>query len=151
MRASLTLDPPPDSKQPSQYRAGLRGRPSVHAATKRSLGSKGTGSPCSMRSAITRNASAVVLLRASASVLPYANTPGSSGTSPIHRPSSSRSISILSITGIPSLRAKPRACNSTDLDKAAGNYRAAERIIINDDAMVTDELGDHLGNIYDEL
>jgi hypothetical protein len=34
---------------------------------------------------------------------------------------------------------------------AAGNLRAADRVIIYDDGMVTDEQGDPLGNIYDEL
>jgi len=35
--------------------------------------------------------------------------------------------------------------------KASGNLRAADRVIIYDDGMVTDERGDPLGNIYDEL
>lgn len=35
--------------------------------------------------------------------------------------------------------------------KASGNLRAADRIIIYDDGMVTDEHGEPLGNIYDEL
>lgn len=35
--------------------------------------------------------------------------------------------------------------------KAAGNIRPAERVIIYDDGMVTDEHDDVLGNIYDEL
>jgi len=35
--------------------------------------------------------------------------------------------------------------------KASGNLRAAERVIIYDDGMVTDERGEPLGNIYDEL
>ena len=35
--------------------------------------------------------------------------------------------------------------------KAAGNIRPAERVIIYDDGMVTNEHGDVLGNIYDEL
>jgi hypothetical protein len=51
-----------------QYLACLSGQPAIRAAIKRSLGSKGTGSPCSIRSAITRSASAAVLTRASASV-----------------------------------------------------------------------------------
>ena len=35
--------------------------------------------------------------------------------------------------------------------KAAANLRAADRIIIYDDGTVTDEHGEHLGNVYDEL
>ena len=35
--------------------------------------------------------------------------------------------------------------------KHAGNLRASDRVIIYDDGMVTDEYGDILGNIYDEI
>ena len=35
--------------------------------------------------------------------------------------------------------------------KAAGNLRAADGVVIYDDGTVTDEHGDALGNIYDEL
>jgi hypothetical protein len=35
--------------------------------------------------------------------------------------------------------------------KRAGNLRASDRVIIYDDGMVTDEHGDDLGNIYDEI
>jgi hypothetical protein len=35
--------------------------------------------------------------------------------------------------------------------KASGNLRAADRVIIYDDGLVTDERGEPLGNIYDEL
>ena len=35
--------------------------------------------------------------------------------------------------------------------KASGNLRAADRVIICDDDMVTDKYGEPLGNIYDEL
>jgi hypothetical protein len=35
--------------------------------------------------------------------------------------------------------------------KHAGNLRAPHRVIIYDDGMVTDENGDVLGNIYDEI
>ena len=35
--------------------------------------------------------------------------------------------------------------------KAAGNLSPAERVIIYDDGTVTDEHGEHLGNVYDEL
>ena len=33
----------------------------------------------------------------------------------------------------------------------SGNLRAPDRVIIYDDGLVTDEQGDVLGNIYDEL
>jgi hypothetical protein len=35
--------------------------------------------------------------------------------------------------------------------KAAGNLRATDGVVIYDDGTVTDEHGDALGNIYDEL
>jgi hypothetical protein len=35
--------------------------------------------------------------------------------------------------------------------KASGNLRAADRVIIYNDGMVTDDHGEPLGNIYDEL
>jgi hypothetical protein len=35
--------------------------------------------------------------------------------------------------------------------KASGNLRAVDRVIIYDDGMVTDEHGEPLGHIYDEL
>ena len=35
--------------------------------------------------------------------------------------------------------------------KHAGNLRGPDRVIIYDDGTVTDELGEHLGNIYDEI
>ena len=35
--------------------------------------------------------------------------------------------------------------------KRAGNLRAPDRVVIYDDGMVSDEHGDVLGNIYDEL
>ena len=66
----LPLDRPAESNERSQHPARLGGPPTIHAAIKRSPGSKGTGSPCSMRSAITCRASAVVSTRAAASVAP---------------------------------------------------------------------------------
>ena len=50
---------------------------------------------CSVRSAITRKASAVTAISASSLEPPYAKTPGNSGISAIHRPSTSRSNSML--------------------------------------------------------
>ena len=35
--------------------------------------------------------------------------------------------------------------------KASGNLRAADRVVIYADGMVTDERGEPLGNIHDEL
>lgn len=59
----------------------------------RSEGISGTSSPCSSRSASARNARAFALATATSRLDPYARTPGRSTTSPIQRPSSSRSIS----------------------------------------------------------
>ena len=53
--------------------------------------SGGIGSPWSWRSVNTRDASALTRSTASASVCPYANTPGNIGTSASQWPSSSRS------------------------------------------------------------
>jgi hypothetical protein len=88
---------PADPRKRPQDAAGSCGGPRPHRETNRSLAAIGAGSPRSIRSAITRRASAAALFRASASVAPYTSTPGSSGTSPIQRPSSSWSISIVSI------------------------------------------------------
>ncbi|GAV32240.1 hypothetical protein emb_1c0695 [Coriobacteriaceae bacterium EMTCatB1] len=52
-------------------------------------------SPRSRRSATTRSARAWTCAIASSRVFPYARTPGSSGTSAIQRPSTSRSSSML--------------------------------------------------------
>jgi len=57
------------------------------------VSSSGTISPCSSRSARTRNASALAFATASSRVPPYVRTPGKSTTSPIQRPSSSSSTS----------------------------------------------------------
>src|SRR5262249_17029492 len=97
VRAGLPLYTPTDAEEGGQDALRLRGRPLGHAASKNSAISGGSASPFSIRSAITLNASTLVLARASASVAPYAITPGSAGISAIQRPSSSRSVSILSI------------------------------------------------------
>jgi hypothetical protein len=92
MRPALPLEPPTDSLQRSEYSRCLAPRP-IHSWTAKTPSISGIGSPCSKRSARTRNARAFVLATASSRSCPYASTPGSSGTSPIHLPSSSRSIS----------------------------------------------------------
>src|SRR5579863_3383049 len=70
VRAGLPLDCPPDAIECTQDPACLGGRPASHATTNRSLGLKGTGSPCSSLSAMTRSASAAALTRASLSLAP---------------------------------------------------------------------------------
>ena len=57
---------------------------------------------CSDRSAMTRRARAVTAISASSRFLPYANTPGSSGTSAIHLPSSSLSKMMVNDCSLPS-------------------------------------------------
>ena len=61
---------------------------------KASRTARGTLSPCSMRSARMRSASTVTAFFASSADDPHAIAPGMAGISAIHRPSSSRSISI---------------------------------------------------------
>ena len=100
MRACLPLEGPPDSIERPQYAGRLHRSPNFHAAN-RLRASSGRGSPLSIRSAITRNAIDSAWVRASASVVPYASTPASAGTSAIQRPSSSRSTSILSTEASP--------------------------------------------------
>lgn len=86
---------------------GLRSRPLAHAAIEIEIGSA-EPSPCSIRSANTRRASTWAFASASSRVAPYANTPASSGTSASHRPSSSRSLSMVSLTASPSQPRWPR-------------------------------------------
>ncbi len=65
-----------------------------HAARNVTVRNSGTASPCSRRSASTRNASAWTFATASVSVTPYSRTPGNAATAAIHRPSTSCSSSI---------------------------------------------------------
>src|ERR1019366_1436973 len=75
-----------------QRASRLGRRPSAHAAIEnRSVSAPDGISPCSISSAITRNARALAFRVASSGVAPYTVTPGSSGMSPIQRPSVSRS------------------------------------------------------------
>jgi hypothetical protein len=78
---------PPDTKQGPVNTDCLTARPRSH---KKRM-DFGDFLICSVRSAITRRARAVTFTSASCSVVPYAITPGSSGTSASHRPSFSRS------------------------------------------------------------
>src|SRR5712691_9349829 len=95
MRTGLTLDGPADTKERCQDSPRLGRAPSRHAALKVTLRRSGAASLCSRRSASTRRASAWTWAIASSLLFPYVMTPGRSGTSAIHRPSSSRSSSIL--------------------------------------------------------
>lgn|SRR5665213_637349 len=70
VRAALTLDRPAGANRRANTRpAFVAGRPFTLRKKDRSA-QKGTGSPCPIRSAMTRSASAVVLSRTSASVVP---------------------------------------------------------------------------------
>lgn len=93
VRTRLPLDRPTYVKKGSQNTPGTRAGPLAHAAANEMLTRSGPASPCSRRSAMTRNARAWTFDWASADVLPYARTPGKSVTSAIQRPSSSCSIS----------------------------------------------------------
>ena len=89
---TFALDRPADTKQRRKKLTCLNGRP-VHPCTANTPSISGMSSPCSRRSARTRNASALAFATASSRFAPYTRTPGNSGTSPIQRPSVSRSIS----------------------------------------------------------
>src|SRR5437763_8494022 len=90
-----------------------------------------------MRSPMTRNASAMVLVRASASVAPYAMTPGNSATSPSHRPSSSCSISILSIVHLHPLGPVAEPARIFGVRQACGLRRIIEAIFQHDPVLET--------------
>ena len=85
---------PTDSEQRCENASCRGAAPLAHAAAKDTL-SNGDASPFSRRSASTRKARACALACASSTDCPYTSTPGSSATSAIHRPSSSRSTSTL--------------------------------------------------------
>ena len=70
MRPGSALFCPSDPLEGPQNSAGLGSRPSCHAAESKPLASRGTGSPCSIRSAMTLSASTRAFNRASASVAP---------------------------------------------------------------------------------
>src|ERR1035438_1666094 len=90
-------DSPPDPLQRRQRASRLGRGPSAHAAIEnRSVSAPDGISPCSISSAITRNARALAFRVASSGVTPYTVTPGSSGISPIQRPSVSRSSRMVS-------------------------------------------------------
>ncbi len=93
--APLSFDPPAYPEQGRENPSGFCRGPLAHAGTaKKSATRSGTGSPCSTRSARTRNARALTSVTASEGVAPYTATPGRSGIAAIQRPSSSCSISI---------------------------------------------------------
>jgi hypothetical protein len=97
VRTSLMDRLPSDFYERLVYAAGPSTGPVAHAIARcRKLMELGISScDFSTSSATARNAIAYALLMASRSVMPYAIAPGTSGTSAIQRPSSSRSVSML--------------------------------------------------------
>ena len=92
VRTGCAHNSPPDSLQRGQNPSRLSRRPLTHAAIEYcNMSASGLNSPCSISSAITRSASALTFVVASSGVEPYTVPPASSGTSPIQRPSTSRS------------------------------------------------------------
>lgn len=88
---------------------------------------------CSVLSAMTRSASAVTFASASCFVWPYARTPGSSGTSAIHRPSSSLSKTILKDSASGGCGSVAIANCSADLRRGeVGRVRIAEQVESNE-------------------
>jgi len=92
MRAGGADDAPTNSLQRRRHAPRLGRGPFAHAATENcNMSAAGLISPCSISSAITRKARDLAFRVASSGVAPYTVTPGSSGMSPIQRPSVSRS------------------------------------------------------------
>lgn len=89
---------PPDAEKSLVYELCLSARPIAH----RKRIDFGGFRACSVRSAITRRASAVTATSASCCVSPYAITPGSSRISASQRPSCSCSNSIVKDCSLPS-------------------------------------------------
>ena len=85
MGSILPFDAPARTQQRREYSSRSRAGPGTHAAAKEILNRSGPASACSRRSAMTRSASAWTFAFASSGVCPYANAPGSSRTSAIHR------------------------------------------------------------------
>ena len=94
----LPLKPPPNAEQGGENTPCLSRWPLAHAAATEILIEWARLSPCSRRSAKTRKANTSALAIASSGEAPYASTPASCGTSASHRPSSSRSHSMLKST-----------------------------------------------------
>lgn len=99
VRARLMNRLPTDLHERLIYAAGPGAGPVAHA-TRTALCHRivDGGSSCerSTLSASERRAMANALFTASCSLVPYANAPGTSGTSAVHRPSTSCSVSMLS-------------------------------------------------------
>jgi hypothetical protein len=70
MRPILTFDGPADPQKRREHMLRLGGGPAAHASWNMPASSRGSASPFSTRSAMTRSASAVALERASVSVAP---------------------------------------------------------------------------------
>ena len=68
--SGLPLDLPADPQQGRQDQPGLPRAPLAHAATENTSTNSGIASPCSRRSAITRNAKAFTFAKASSCVCP---------------------------------------------------------------------------------
>src|SRR4051812_26548031 len=77
MRARLAFELPPDTEQGGENTTCLSRRPLAHAAAMEILIEWARLSPCSRRSARTRNANTSALAIASSADEPYASTPGS--------------------------------------------------------------------------
>jgi hypothetical protein len=122
-RTLLPFDCPANPKQGSKHLLCFRRRPLAHAATVNTSFSSGISSSWSSRSASTRRANACAFEIAWLRVSPYTMTPGSSGISAIHRPSSSLSTSIFikALYHIALLRVSyPRPCPT---ESSAGGGR----------------------------
>src|SRR5439155_24061763 len=127
MGARLTLDHPSDPQKGRQHPSSTGAGPRAHAALKEMLSRSGPASPFSRRSAITLRARAWTRESAACSVSPYARTPGNSTTSASHRPSSSRSISTLSIINGPGPPSRVYDARSVGPTLPERNHRPTQR------------------------
>src|SRR5579863_5821008 len=96
MRTPLRHFVPSLAKQGFVHSTRFSARPDAHAIARvKLIDEGGSSSQCSTLSATARNAIAYAFTIASCLSPPYAIAPGTSGISAIHRPSFSRSISML--------------------------------------------------------
>jgi hypothetical protein len=95
---------PSDTNKCPVNESSFGARPLAHAMARSLIEVGGSSSEFSTSSATARSAIAYALLIASSLLFPYASAPGTSGISAIHRPSVSRSISMLNCKSLLVLR-----------------------------------------------
>ena len=160
MRApSTSLLCPADSEQGGENASCRCAASFAHAAAKETL-SNGDASPFSRRSASTRRARACAFACACFADSPYTSTPGSSATSAIHWPSSSRASSTLKFmleeyltqpqrANAASHARPPRRGGTLSLDASPGSV-ACTRSVRPPSSIARDPIGGAPRNCHDE-